>query len=56
MAVLRSKGHKLEQMDHWNQIAAILVGAPALGAPPRDRDKFFGAIDPRLPVGTVQGY
>jgi gamma-glutamyltranspeptidase / glutathione hydrolase len=56
MALLRGKGHKLEQMDYWNQIAAILVGAPAIGVAPRGNDKFYGAIDPRLPVGTAQGY
>jgi gamma-glutamyltranspeptidase / glutathione hydrolase len=56
MNLLRSKGHKLEQMDYWNQIAAILVGAPAIGAAPRGDYKLYGALDPRLPVGTVQGY
>ncbi len=55
-AALDAKGHKLEQMRYWNQIAAILVGSPALGQPPVGRDRLYGAIDPRLPVGSVAGY
>jgi gamma-glutamyltranspeptidase/glutathione hydrolase len=55
-AALEAKGHKLEPMDYWNQIAAILVGGPALGKPPVGRDRLYGAIDPRLPVGSVAGY
>lgn len=60
MAVLRAKGHKLEQMDYWNQVAAILVGGPSLSIKPNpatgNRWRYFGAIDPRLPVGNVGGY
>lgn len=60
MAALVAKGHKLEPMDYWNQVAAILVGGPALNAKPNaatgNRWRYFGAIDPRLPVGTVGGY
>lgn len=55
-AALEAKGHKLEPMRYWNQIAAILVGGPALGQPPVGRDRLYGAIDPRLPVGSVAGY
>ncbi|WP_421836342.1 gamma-glutamyltransferase [Novosphingobium sp.] len=55
-AALEAKGHKLEAMDYWNQVAAILVGSPALGKPPVGRDRLYGAIDPRLPVGSVAGY
>ena len=55
-AALEAKGHKLERMDYWNQVAAILVGGPALGKPPVGKDRLYGAIDPRLPVGSVAGY
>jgi gamma-glutamyltranspeptidase/glutathione hydrolase len=43
-------------MDYWNHLAAILVGGPAIGKPPRGRDRLYGAIDPRLPVGSVADY
>ena len=60
MAVLMAKGHRLEPMDYWNQVAAILVGGPSLSVKPNavtgNRWRYFGAIDPRLPVGTVGGY
>jgi gamma-glutamyltranspeptidase / glutathione hydrolase len=60
MAVLAAKGHKLEQMDYWNQIAAILVGGPSLKIKPNaatgNHARYFGAIDPRLPMGNAQGY
>lgn len=55
-AALESKGHKLEQMRYWNHVAAILVGGPALNKPPVGRDRLYGAIDPRQPVGSVAGY
>lgn len=55
-AVLAAKGHHLEVMDNWNHLAAILVGGPAIGKPPRGRNRLYGAIDPRLPVGSVAGY
>ncbi len=56
MAALMARGHKLEAMDYWNHIAVIHVGGPAIGKPPLGRDRLYGAIDPRLPVGTVAGY
>ena len=60
MAVLTSKGHKLEPMTYWNQVAAILVGGPSLNAKPNaatgNRARLYGAIDPRLPVGNALGY
>ena len=55
-AALAAKGHKLEQIGYGNHIAAIIVDGPALGKPPRGRARLYGAIDPRLPVGTVDGY
>ncbi|MBS3927313.1 MAG: gamma-glutamyltransferase [Sphingomonadales bacterium] len=60
MAVLAAKGHKLKPMGYWNQIAAILVGGPSLKVRPNqatgDKSRFYGAIDPRLPVGNAAGY
>ena len=60
MAVLQAKGHKLEAMTYWNQIAAILVGGPALGVKPNavtgNQARLYGAIDPRLPMGNALGY
>ena len=55
-AVLAAKGHQLEPMDNWNHVAAILVGGPAIGKPPRGHNRLYGAIDPRQPVGSVAGY
>jgi gamma-glutamyltranspeptidase/glutathione hydrolase len=56
IAALEAKGHKLEEMPYGNQIAAILVGAPAIGAKPLGKDRLYGSIDPRLNVGDVEGY
>ncbi len=56
MAALAKFGHKLEPMGYHNQIAAILMGSPAIGVPPLGEDRLYGAIDPRLPVGDVAGY
>jgi gamma-glutamyltranspeptidase/glutathione hydrolase len=56
LAVLAAKGHRLEAMESWNHVAAILVGAPAIGRKPRGRYRLYGAIDPRLSVGSIAGY
>jgi gamma-glutamyltranspeptidase / glutathione hydrolase len=56
MASLVARGHKLEPMGYENQIAVILVGGPAIDKPPHGRDTLYGAIDPRLPMGSVAGY
>ena len=55
-AALVAKGHHLEGMGYENQVAAILVGAPAIGKPPRGVYRLYGSIDPRLPTGSVAGY
>ena len=55
-AVLRAKGHVLESMGFWNQIAAIKVGTPGGDLPTRGAQRYYGAIDPRLPTGSVAGY
>jgi gamma-glutamyltranspeptidase / glutathione hydrolase len=56
MKALVARGHKIEPMGYENQIAVILVGSPAIDKPPYGRDMLYGAIDPRLPVGSVAGY
>lgn len=55
-AALAARGHTLEEMGYHNQIAAILVGGPAIGQAPLGKAELYGAIDPRLPVGSVAGY
>ena len=56
IAKLEAMGHKVVPIGYGNQVAAILVGAPAIGAKPLNHDRLYGAIDPRLNVGDVEGY
>jgi gamma-glutamyltranspeptidase/glutathione hydrolase len=56
IAKLEAMGHKVAPMEPGNHVAAILVGAPALGAKPLGDQKLYGAIDPRLNLGDVEGY
>jgi len=56
IAILESMGHKVVPMPYGNQVAAILVGAPAIGDKPIGHERLYGAIDPRLNVGDVEGY
>ena len=56
IAKLEAMGHKVVPMDYGNHVAAILVGAPAIGAKPLGSQKLYGAIDPRLNLGDVEGY
>jgi gamma-glutamyltranspeptidase/glutathione hydrolase len=56
IARLQAMGHKVVPLDYGNHVAAILVGAPALGAKPLGGQKLYGAIDPRLNLGDVEGY
>ena len=56
VARLEAMGHKVVPMDYGNQVAAILIGAPAIGAKPLGNEKLYGAIDPRLNLGDVEGY
>ena len=56
IARLEAMGHRVVPMDYGNQVAAILVGAPAIGAKPLGRQRLYGAIDPRLNLGDVEGY
>ncbi len=54
--MLTAMGHKLRDPRAANHVAAILIGAPALNAPPVARNRFYGAIDPRRNTGLSLGY
>ena len=54
--ILESWGHKFTGAQPANHIAAILVGAPALGAKPVGNNRFYGANDPRRNSGEALGY
>jgi gamma-glutamyltranspeptidase / glutathione hydrolase len=56
VAKLEAMGHKVVPIEQGNHVAAILVGAPAIGAKPLGDERFYGAIDPRLNLGDVEGY
>ena len=56
VARLQAMGHKVVPIDYGNHVAAILVGAPAIRANPLGDKKLYGAIDPRLNLGDVEGY
>ncbi|MGZ2410624.1 gamma-glutamyltranspeptidase / glutathione hydrolase [Sphingomonas sp. F9_3S_D5_B_2] len=53
---LEAMGHKVVPIDYGNQLAVIVVGAPALGGKPIGKQRLYGALDPRLNVGDVEGY
>jgi gamma-glutamyltranspeptidase/glutathione hydrolase len=55
-AILVGMGHKLTQPQPENHVAAILIGAPALNAPPVGDNRFYGAVDPRRNTGLALGY
>jgi gamma-glutamyltranspeptidase/glutathione hydrolase len=54
--ILIDMGHKFSGPDADLHVAAILVGAPALRASPVGKNRFYGAIDPRLRTGLAMGY
>jgi gamma-glutamyltranspeptidase/glutathione hydrolase len=54
--ILEAMGHLFGDAQPAGQVAAILVGAPALGATPVGRSRFYGAIDPRRNSGLALGY
>jgi gamma-glutamyltranspeptidase/glutathione hydrolase len=54
--ILEAMGHVFGEAQPGGQVAAILVGAPALGARPVGRNRFYGAIDPRRNSGLALGY
>jgi gamma-glutamyltranspeptidase/glutathione hydrolase len=54
--ILEDKGQKLGNPQPANHVAAILVGAPALGGKPVGNNVFYGANDPRRNSGLAAGY
>ncbi len=54
--ILETWGQKLGQPQPANHMAAILIGAPALGAKPLGKNRFYGANDPRRNSGLALGY
>jgi gamma-glutamyltranspeptidase/glutathione hydrolase len=54
--ILTEMGHKFGDAPPASHIAAILVGAPALGAKPRGNNRYYGANDPRRDTGLALGY
>ncbi len=54
--ILLEMGHKLGAAQPGGHMAAILVGAPALGGKPVANNRFYGANDPRRNSGLALGY
>ena len=59
--LLETMGHKFGRPQEANHVAAILIGAPSLGAipvggKPVGANRFYGAIDPRRNTGLALGY
>jgi gamma-glutamyltranspeptidase/glutathione hydrolase len=54
--LLRGMGQKLVEGRNANHVEAILVGAPALGAPAVGHYRYYGANDPRRDTGLALGY
>ncbi len=54
--VLEGMGHRFEDSEPTNHVAAILVGAPRLGGKAIGRNRFYGANDPRGGTGLALGY
>jgi gamma-glutamyltranspeptidase/glutathione hydrolase len=53
---LEGMGHVFALRRPANHLAAILVGAPALGGQAAGKDRYFGANDPRRNTGLALGY
>jgi gamma-glutamyltranspeptidase/glutathione hydrolase len=54
--ILESMGHRFGPAQPANHVAAILVGAPALGGKPVGNHRYYGANDPRRNSGLAAGY
>jgi gamma-glutamyltranspeptidase / glutathione hydrolase len=54
--ILEGMGQKLGPPQPANHLAAILVGAPALGGKPVGKNRYYGANDPRRNSGLALGY
>ncbi|AVQ00150.1 gamma-glutamyltransferase [Ahniella affigens] len=53
--ILELWGHVFTEPQPENHLAAILIGAPALGASPVAGNRFYGANDPRRGTGSAKG-
>ncbi|MFT4103659.1 MAG: gamma-glutamyltransferase [Burkholderiaceae bacterium] len=53
--LLAAMGHNLGEPQPANHLAAILIGAPALGGKPVGAYRFYGANDPRRNSGLALG-
>jgi len=54
--ILEGWGQKFGDPPPVNQVAAILIGAPALNGKPIGKNRYYGAIDPRRSSGLALGY
>lgn len=53
--LLEAWGHVFTEPQPENHLAAILIGAPALGVEPQPGMRFYGANDPRRGTGLALG-
>jgi gamma-glutamyltranspeptidase/glutathione hydrolase len=54
--ILTGMGHTFADSQTDLHVAAILIDAPALKGSPVGKNRFYGAIDPRLNTGLALGY
>jgi len=54
--ILESWGQKFGRPQESNHVAAILVGAPALGGKTMGKNRYYGANDTRRGTGLALGY
>jgi gamma-glutamyltranspeptidase / glutathione hydrolase len=54
--ILEGMGHKFGAPQPANHVAAILVGAPSLKGKPVEKNRYYGANDPRRNSGLALGY
>jgi gamma-glutamyltranspeptidase/glutathione hydrolase len=54
--VLESMGHRFENSEPANHVAAIIVGASKLEGTAIGRNRYYGANDPRGGTGQALGY
>ena len=54
--LLEAMGHRFGNPQPANHMAAILVGAPAIGGKPVGNNRLYGANDPRRNTGLALGY
>jgi gamma-glutamyltranspeptidase/glutathione hydrolase len=54
--LLESMGHRFDNSEPANHVAAIIVGAPSLEGKAVGRNRFYGANDPRGGTGLALGF